>query len=150
MITRRNSALLLAALAVCSAEAAADCKSPFAERAQAGHFVEQWARDWNRLDIDAVVAHLSPDARMRSPLAQHLTGQTEVQGKEAITRYWRSAYGSLSAPELQVDAFAWDPEICRLNIWWRAQTASGPTRASELMDFNNAGQIEYGEAFYGL
>lgn len=118
-------------------------------RAWAEDFSEQWAAHWNALEIDAVVAHLADDSEMRSPLAVRLRGQTTINGKEAIRDYWNEAYGSLDNPDLQVRALSWDPAICRLNIWWTANTSSGQTRASEFMDFGADGKIVRGEAFYG-
>lgn len=119
------------------------------DRAWAEGFSEQWAAHWNALEIDAVVAHLSDDSQMRSPLAVRLRGAHTVSGKEAIRRYWNDAYGSLNQPDLRVLALSWDPAICRLNIWWTANTTSGLTRASEFMDFGADGKIVRGEAFYG-
>lgn len=149
----RHAALLVTSLLCSTAPSAfaatSSCNDVFPDRAAAAAFVSQWAADWNRIDIAAVVAHLSDDARMRSPLATRLTGDPVVTGRDAIARYWHSAYGSLSEPNLQVDSFAWDPAICRLNVWWTADTGSGPTRASEFMDFTADGLIHYGEAFYG-
>ena len=132
----RHAALLVASLLCSTAPhvfaTTSSCEAVFPDRAAAAAFVSQWTADWNRIDIAAVVAHLSDDARMRSPLAARLTGEPVVSGREVIARYWHTAYGSLSEPNLQVEAFAWDPAICRLNVWWTADTSSGPTRASEL------------------
>lgn len=134
-----------AAAPVCNALGTTDPMT----RAAAGQFATQWAAHWNRLEIDAVVAHLDEQAEMRSPIALTLTGDTMVKGREAIRDYWQRSYGALKNPNLSIEAFAWDGETCRLNIWWNATTSSGLTRASEFMDFGGDGRITRGEAFYG-
>lgn len=131
-----------------TAQAAHNCGTLIDSHASAERFVSEWAANWNRLDIDAVVAHLADDSSMRSPFATELTGSALVQGRDAIRGYWHKAYGALAAPNLQVETFSWDPAICRLNIWWTADTRSGATRASEYMDFNADGKVISGEAFY--
>ena len=74
----RHAALLVISLLCSTAPSASaatsSCNDVFPDRAAAAAFVSQWAGDWNRIDIAAVVAHLSDDARMRSPLATRLAG----------------------------------------------------------------------------
>lgn len=118
-------------------------------RELAGKFSGDWARLWNALEIDAVVSHLAPNATMRSPIALRMTGDATIRGKDAIRKYWHDSYGNAKNPQLTVHSFSWDPQICRLNIWWSANTQSGPVRASEFMDFGTDGKITNGEAFYG-
>ena len=56
-------------------------------------FVTDWIEAWNRLDVEAVLAHFHEDALFSSPLAQRLLGANEavVQGKPAIRSYWQQA-----------------------------------------------------------
>jgi hypothetical protein len=83
-------------------------------------------RQLAEVDIDAVVSHLAENAEMRSPLALKLTESPVVAGAENIRAYWRRA-------------------IARLTVWWQL----GDTRASEFMDFDDAGRVVRSEAFYG-
>jgi ketosteroid isomerase-like protein len=104
------------------------------DREVAGRFVEDWRANWCRVDIDAVVSHLTEDAEMRSPLALKLTDSPIVKGAENIRRYWQRAYGHVQSADLKVLAWSWDV---------------GEARASEFMDFDSSGRVKRSEAFYG-
>jgi len=113
--------------------------------AAAGPFVAAWCASWCKVDIDAVVAHFADDAQMRSPLALELTGSPVVTGAENIRAYWRQAYGHIESADLKILSWTWDDTISRLTVWWQL----GGTRASEFMDFDDAGRVVRSEAFYG-
>jgi hypothetical protein len=113
--------------------------------AAAGPFVAAWCASWCKVDIDAVVAHFADDAQMRSPLALELTGSPVVTGAENIRAYWRRAYGHIESADLKILSWSWDETISRLTVWWQL----GATRASEFMDFDDAGRVVRSEAFYG-
>ncbi|MCK1384216.1 nuclear transport factor 2 family protein [Bradyrhizobium sp. 21] len=115
------------------------------DRTAAERFVAAWCASWCRVDIDAVVAHFADNAEMRSPLALTLTGSSTVSGAENIRAYWRKAYGHIESAELKILSWSWDAAIARLTVWWQL----GDTRASEFMDFDDAGRVVRSEAFYG-
>jgi hypothetical protein len=115
------------------------------DRAAAERFVADWHANWCKVDIDAVVAHFAGDAQMRSPLALSLTGSAVVTGAENIRAYWREAYGHVESADLKILNWSWDEVIARLTVWWQL----GDTRASEFMDFDDAGRVIRSEAFYG-
>ncbi|WP_063197113.1 nuclear transport factor 2 family protein [Bradyrhizobium sp. AT1] len=114
-------------------------------RAAAEPFVATWCASWRKVDIDAVVAHFAENAQMRSPLALTLTGSPVVTGAENIRAYWRKAYGHIESADLKILSWSWDDTIARLVVWWQL----GDTRASEFMDFDDAGRVVRSEAFYG-
>ena len=114
-------------------------------RAAAERFVAAWCANWCMVDIDAVVAHFADHAQMRSPLALTLTGSPVVTGAENIRAYWRQAYGHIESADLKILSWSWDEAIARLTVWWQL----GDTRASEFMDFDDAGRVVRSEAFYG-
>jgi hypothetical protein len=115
------------------------------DRAAAGRFVEDWCAHWRKVDVDAVVAHFAGNADMRSPLALRLTGSPVVAGAENIRTYWRQAYGAIESADLKILNWSWDEAIARLTVWWQL----GDVRASEFMDFDDAGRVMRSEAFYG-
>jgi hypothetical protein len=92
-----------------------------------------------------VVAHFADHAEMRSPLALTLTGSPVVTGAENIRAYWQKAYGHIPSADLKILNWSWDAAIARLTVWWQL----GETRASEFMDFDDAGSVVRSEAFYG-
>jgi ketosteroid isomerase-like protein len=115
------------------------------DRAAAGRFVEAWCANWCKVDIDAVVAHFSETAEMRSPLALKLTDSPVITGAENIRAYWRKAYGHVESADLKILNWSWDAAIARPTVWWQL----GDVRASEFMDFDGAGSVVRSEAFYG-
>lgn len=115
------------------------------DRIAAVDFARRWEKNWQRVDIDAVVSHLADDAEMRSPLAVTLTGAAVVKGAEAIRSYWQKAYGHIQEADINVLSSSWDDELSRLTIWWQL----GDVRASEFMDFGSDNRVVRSEAFYG-
>ncbi|RZN30546.1 hypothetical protein [Bradyrhizobium sp. Leo121] len=115
------------------------------DRAAAGRFVEARCANWCKVDIDAVVSHLADNAEMRSPLALKLTDSPVVVGAQNIRAYWRKAYGGIENADLKILDWSWDETTARLTVWWQL----GDTRASEFMDFDDAGRVVRSEAFYG-
>jgi ketosteroid isomerase-like protein len=53
-------------------------------RAEAEHYAWQWADDWNRLDLDAVLEHFDDDVVFTSPKAALAVGAPTVHGKTAL------------------------------------------------------------------
>jgi hypothetical protein len=53
-------------------------------------FAEQWAKDWNAHDVEAVLAHFADDAVFTSPLAERLVPGSGgvISGKDALRQYW--------------------------------------------------------------
>jgi ketosteroid isomerase-like protein len=60
-------------------------------------YAEQWVRDWNAHDIEAVLDHFSDDVVFTSPVAARVIPESQgvVRGKAALRRYWMMALTSL-------------------------------------------------------
>jgi hypothetical protein len=56
----------------------------------AATFAEQWAKDWNHHDVEAVLSHFADDAVFTSPLAGQLFPESGgvIRGKDALRLYW--------------------------------------------------------------
>jgi ketosteroid isomerase-like protein len=63
-------------------------------------FAEQWAKDWNAHDVEAVLALFAEDAVFTSPLAERLFPGSGgvISGKDALRQYWTE--GVRRAPAL--------------------------------------------------
>ena len=57
---------------------------------EAATFAEQWAKDWNNHDVEAVLSHFADDVVFTSPLAGQLFPESGgvIRGKDALRRYW--------------------------------------------------------------
>lgn len=118
-------------------------------RNEAASYAATWAENWNSVNIDAVADGFARDGEMRSPHAIKVTGAAAVRGCDVIRAYWRALYGHVTNPQLMLEDIAFDEFTQRLIVWWRADLPSGTFRASEMMQFNLAGQVMRSEAYYG-
>jgi len=90
------------------------------DHAEARAFAEQWARDWNAHDIDALLEHFTDDIVFTSPVAVRLFGGDGViRGKAALRDYW--AKGVRLIPDLRFEVLAVYAGISTLVINYRNQ-----------------------------
>jgi ketosteroid isomerase-like protein len=63
------------------------------EIAAARQWAEQWVDDWNRHDVEAVLAQFADDVEFSSPLVVQVMGHVDgvVRGKEELRAYWTTA-----------------------------------------------------------
>ena len=73
--------------------------------AEAQAFTEQWVRDWNAHDVDALLAHFTDDVVFTSPVAiRVLGGDGVIRGKESLRKYWSE--GIRLIPDLHFEVLA--------------------------------------------
>lgn len=83
-------------------------------------FAEQWVRDWNAHDIDALLEHFADDVVFTSPVAVRLLGGDGViRGKKALRAYWSE--GIRLIPDLRFEVLAVYAGISTLVINYRNQ-----------------------------
>jgi ketosteroid isomerase-like protein len=53
-------------------------------------FAEQWIKDWNSHDVEAVLAHFHQDAVFSSPVARLFFPESGgvIRGKDGLRQYW--------------------------------------------------------------
>jgi ketosteroid isomerase-like protein len=92
------------------------------DHTQAQAFAEQWARDWNAHDIDALLEHFTDDVVFTSPVAVRiLGGDGVIRGKEALRKYWSE--GIRLIPDLRFEVLAVYAGTATLVISYRNQAA---------------------------
>jgi hypothetical protein len=66
-------------------------------------FAQEWAAAFNRLDVEAVLAHFHDDVVFTSPVAARVVPQSGgvVRGKAALREYWNAAAKIM--PDLHFD-----------------------------------------------
>jgi len=76
------------------------------EHAEARTFAERWQSAWNAHDLDALLAHFSPDVVFSSPVAAQLLPDCDgvIRGKDALRDYWSTALGMLPDLHFTVEA----------------------------------------------
>ena len=76
------------------------------EHAEALGFAERWQSAWNAHDLDALLAHFSPDVVFTSPVAAQLLPGSDgvIRGRDALRDYWSTALGMLPDLHFTVEA----------------------------------------------
>src|SRR5581483_1156753 len=105
--------------------------------------------EWNRRDVEAVLAHFAEDVEFTSQRAAATVGTATVRGKEALRAYWLAAMQRIEQIQFTIDHAVWDPAGAELEIVYRATLNGQTNRAAELLHLNAAGLADRGEAFDG-
>jgi ketosteroid isomerase-like protein len=59
------------------------------DHAEAQAFAQQWVKDWNAHDVEALLEHFADDVVFTSPVAiRVLGGDGVIRGKDALRKYW--------------------------------------------------------------
>jgi hypothetical protein len=102
------------------------------DHTEAQAFAEQWARNWNAHDVDALLAHFTDDVVFTSPVAVRLVGGDGViRGKEALRSYWSGALKLI--PDLRFEVLGVYAGVSTVVINYRNQ-AGGVV--SEVLSFD--------------
>jgi len=119
-------------------------------RDEASAYARQWAQDWNRLDLDAVLEHFEDDVVWSSPKAVQAVGVPTVHGKAALREYLGAAVKPVTALRFAVNRIIWDPESSELSIIYDRRIDGRDDRASEILHFGRSGRVDRGEVHYGV
>lgn len=111
-------------------------------------FANTWIEEWNRRDIDALVAHYAADIRFVSPVAAKRTGSSVVIGREALTAYW-SGTRKYRNFVFTFESLVWDSARLVLAIVYHREVDERRDRAVEIFQFGPEGIVRAGEAMYG-
>lgn len=104
------------------------------DHAQAQAFADQWVKDWNAHDVDALLEHFTDDVVFTSPAAVRIFGGDGViHGKQALRGYWLE--GVRLIPDLRFEVLALYVGISTLVINYRNQ-AGGVV--SEVLTFEGS------------
>lgn len=122
----------------------------FADRAAAIAYAERWAEDWNRRDLDAILAHFADAVELTSPKALATVGVPTVRGKAALADYWRIALSRIESLRFVVHRVIWDPATLELAIIYDRDVNGVLDRAAEILAFGASGLVVRGEVLYGV
>lgn len=111
-------------------------------------FANAWIDAWNRRDVDELVSHFTDDVRFVSPVAALRTGNSVVNGREALRTYWTGVH-KYKKFIFTFEFLAWDPTRLVLVIVYRREVDDRLDRAVEIFRFGPNGLVYSGEALYG-
>jgi uncharacterized protein (TIGR02246 family) len=112
-------------------------------------FAAQWIANWNARDAEAVLAHFADDCVFESPIAQTITGEAKLIGKDKLRAYWQAALARIPSLHFMLDDVAWDAARRTLAVMYTSRVADRVTACSELMTFDEQGRQTLGRAYYG-
>jgi ketosteroid isomerase-like protein len=114
------------------------------EHAYARSFAEHWQSSWNAHDLDALLAHFSPDVVFSSPVAAQLLPDCDgvIRGRDALRDYWTRALSML--PDLHFEVEAVYAGVDTIAISYRNHMGNG---VCEILTFSDGLVIE-GQATY--
>jgi ketosteroid isomerase-like protein len=109
-------------------------------------WAEQWIDEWNRHDVEAVLAHFADDVEFSSPLVVQVMGHADgiVRGKDELRTYWTTALAS--RPDLRFELVDVHVGADCLAVHYRNQAGRV---ATELEVFGPDGRVVCGWALYG-
>lgn len=119
-------------------------------REQYEAYAAAWAEDWNRRDVEAVLARFDDDVVFTSPTAAAVVGTPVVRGKDALRTYWAAALGRITSLRFAVDRVVWDPALRELAVVYTSTIDGQTKRVSENLTFDGAGRIVVAEVFHGV
>jgi ketosteroid isomerase-like protein len=111
-------------------------------------FADQWISDWNRKDVEAVLAHFSEAVVFTSVRAKAVLGLPRLEGKTRLREYWSAAIAQIQTIRFTLDYVISDGK--RLGIVYTAEIDGRRTRAVEFLTFGEDGLVREGEAMYGV
>jgi ketosteroid isomerase-like protein len=110
-------------------------------------WAEEWINNWNRRDVEAVLAHFADDVEFTSPRAVPITGEASLTGKPALRDYWTRATAAIQSIHFDLDYVIADGN--RLGIIYTSKINGMRMRSAEFLRFNDAGLVCGGEAMHG-
>ena len=116
--------------------------------AEALAWAEDWTANWNRRDVEAVLAYFSDDVEFTSPRAVPITGKASLTGKQALRDYWNRGMAAIQSIHFDLDYVIADGD--RLGIVYTSHINSTRMRSVEFLRFNDAGLVCSGEAMHGV
>jgi len=110
-------------------------------------WVREWIDNWNRRDVEAVLAHFADDVEFTSPRAVPITGKASLTGKLALRDYWTRGMAAIESIHFDLDYVIADGD--RLGIIYTSIINGKRMRSVEFLRFNDAGLVCGGEAMHG-
>ncbi len=119
-------------------------------RQEAIRYAEEWTENWNKRDLEAVLAHFHDEVVFASPKALLVVGVPTVRGKAALRQYWTTSLRAAQSIRFSLRRVLWDPETLELSIVYDREMNERKERASEVLQFDRSGKVIRGEVFYGV
>jgi ketosteroid isomerase-like protein len=117
-------------------------------QSEAHAWVQQWIANWNRRDVEGVLAHFADDVEFTSPRVAPILGRNRVSGKCELAEYWNRGMAAIQSIHFELDCVIADGN--RLGIIYTSEINGKRMRSVEFLLFNEAGLVREGEAMHGV
>jgi ketosteroid isomerase-like protein len=72
-------------------------------RIDAQAFADRWISEWNRKDVEAVLAHFSESVVFTSPRTKAIVGSESLKGESSLREYWTKAIDRVQTIHFTLD-----------------------------------------------
>lgn len=105
---------------------------------EARAFAEHWISAWNTHDIEAILAHYSPEVTLTSPVAAKRLNDSSgtVKGIEALRNYFELGLKAYPALNFELKDVMWG--IASVLLYYRNHVG---TMTGEFMELNAGGKV---------
>ncbi|SRR5258708_1524408 len=112
---------------------------------EAKRFADDWIRDWNSHDMNAILSHYADGFEMQSPVIAQIAGESSgiLKGKDKVGAYWSQTLKKY--PDLRFFLVGVLRGVHSLTLYYRGVDGK---LAAEVFFFNDQGKIEKGIAHY--
>ena len=111
-------------------------------------FAEEWISEWNRRDVEGVLARFSDAVIFTSLRAKAILGSSRVEGKSRLREYWTKAIGRIESIHFTLDYVTGDED--RIGIVYISEINGVKMRSVEFLTFGADGLVHEGEAMHGI
>lgn len=117
--------------------------------AEAQQFAEEWIRNFNARDLEAVLSHFADDVEFTSPRAVTVTGRATVRSRRELADYWRTSLKSVGSLGFTLEHVINDEAARRMTIVYISEIDGRKIRAAEFFEFDSSRKVIRGEAMHG-
>ena len=117
-------------------------------RSEALAWIREWIDQWNRCDVDGVLARFADDVVFTSPRLPPIMGKTSVSGKRELAEYWKRGMAAIQSIHFELDYAIVDGN--RLGIIYTSEINGKRMRSVEFLRVNETGLVCEGEAMHGV
>ena len=111
-------------------------------------WAREWIDQWNRRDMEAVLAHFADDVVFTSPRAPAIAGKPRLSGKHELAAYWNRGMAAIESIRFELDYVIADGN--RFAIVYVSDIYGKRMRSVEFLMFNGARLVCEGEAMHGV
>jgi len=117
--------------------------------AEARQFAEEWIRNFNARDVEAVLSRFADDVEFTSPRALAIIGKTTVHSRRELAAYWNTGLKSIRSLHFTLDHVIHDEAAGRLTVVYISEIDGKNIHEAGFFEFDSSSRVIRGEAMLG-